>query len=55
MEEFRKTKLKAKKQQLPLFVYIYIRLRKKCVNPILFANDIAKMEEIQKKMKEGST
>lgn len=55
LQEYRKAKLKEKKQQLPLLVFIYIRLRKKCVNPILFANDVSRMEAIRKDMKEGST
>jgi hypothetical protein len=55
LQEYRKAKLKEKKQQLPLLVFLYIRLRKKCVNPILFANDVNRMEAIRKDMREGST
>lgn len=55
IQEYRKAKLKEKKQSLSFFVFLYIRLRKKCVNPILFANDVEKMEAIKKDMKEGST
>jgi len=55
IEEYRKSKFKEKKRSLSFFVFIYIRLRKKCVNPILFANDVERMEAIKKDMKDGST
>lgn len=55
IQEYRKAKFKEKKQNLSFFVFLYIRLRKKCVNPILFANDVERMEAIRKDMKEGST
>ena len=46
---------KEKKQQLGIFVWTYLKLRKKCVNPILFVNSHERMKEVMEDMRLGST
>jgi hypothetical protein len=47
--------IQKKKKELNIFVWLYLKLRKYCINPILFVNNSERMKTILKEMNSGET
>jgi SNF2 family DNA or RNA helicase len=47
--------IQKKKKELNIFVWLYLKLRKYCINPILFVNNSERMKAILKEMNSGET
>ena len=54
-EQEQKRLIKEKKEKLNIFVWIYLKLRKFCVNPILFVNNKERMQAVLDDMHSGET